>query len=313
MKNNMDTSVICDRYIGRTLKKESYGIYYTWTPKSDKQFIPITRLFEKCGCTVYFITDHHQSYNYTLFRYNLEDDRIESYYPSSNIKAIASLIDKLIILDPKNANPEECYPVSRSSKAITDYYMDHIVSDFQSKVIMMPNACADTVFSTGYTNRKSPVLVHASNVQSALYEMVDLIMTKRWRSHDKGDVDLILMRKEDLDASVISYIRLVRASYKGNILIGYCCKDNQFDDDGDGDGTVNNPYYLPCVINDINGEEYPLRVEVHGSGLIGVTGKLRDEYDFRHVYIYDMRLSNSKFIMKYECTGAIWTDMLFKM
>lgn len=313
MKDRMNSSIICDRYVGRTLKKESYGIYYTWTPKSDKQFAAITRLFEKCGCTVYFITDHHQSYNYTLFRYNLEDDRIESDYPSSNIKAIVSLIDKLIILDPKNANPEECYPVSRSSKAITDYYMDHIVSAFQSKVIMMPNACADTVFSTGYTNRKSPVLVHASNVQSALYEMVDLIMTKRWRSHDKGDVDLILMRKEDLDASVISYIRLVRASYKGNILIGYCCKDNQFDDDGDCDGTVNNPYYLPCVINDINGEAYPLRVEVHGSGLIGVTGNLRDEYDFRHVYIYDMRLSNSKFIMKYECTGAIWTDMFFKM
>lgn len=313
MKDRMNSSIICDRYVGRTLKKESYGIYYTWTPKSDKQFAPITRLFEKCGCTVYFITDHHQSYNYTIFRYNLEDDRIESDYPSANIKAIASLIDKLIILDPKNANPKECYPVSRSSKAITDYYMDHIVSAFQSKVIMMPNACADTVFSTGYTNRKSPVLVHASNVQSALYEMVDLIMTKRWRSHDKGDVDLILMRKEDLDASVISYIRLIRASYKGNILIGYCCKDNQFDDDGDCDGTVNNPYYLPCVINDINGEEYPLRVEVHGSGLIGVTGKLRDEYDFSHVYIYDMRLSNSKFIMKYECTGAIWTDMLFKM
>ena len=63
----------------------------------------------------------------------------------------------------------------------------------------------------------------------------------------------------------------------------------------------------------INGEAYTLRVEAHGSALIGVTGNLRDEYDFRHVYIYDMRLSNSKFIMKYQCTGAIWTDMLFKM
>lgn len=309
----MDTSVICDRYIGRTLKKESYGIYYTWTPKSDKQFMPITRLFEKCGCTVYFITDHYPSYDYTIFRYNLEDDRIESVYPGSNFKAIASLIDKLIVLDPKNANSEDCYPVSRSSMAITDYYMDHIVSAFQSKVIMIPNACADTVFSTGYTNRKSPVLVHANNVQSALYEMVDLIMTKRWRSHDKGDIDLILMRKEELDATVISYIRLVRASYNGDILIGYCCKDNQFDDDGSGDGTVNNPYHLPCVIKDINGKAYTLRVEVHGSALIGVTGNLRDEYDYRHVYIYDLRLSNGPFIMKYGCAGAIWTDMLFKM
>lgn len=313
MTNNMEPSIICDRYIGRTLKKESYGIYYTWTPKSDKQFIPITRLFEKCGCTVYFITDHHQSYHYTIFRYNLEDDRIESAYPSSNIKAIASLIDKLIVLDPKNANPEYCYPVSRSSKAITDYYMDHIVSAFQSKVIMMPNACADTGFSTGYTNRKSPVLVHATNVQSALYEMVDLIMTKRWRSHDKGDVDLILMRKEDLDASVITYIRLVRASYKGNIMVGYCCKDNQFDDDGDGDGTANDPYHLSCIIEDINGESFQLHVEVHGSAVIGTTCNLSDEYDYRHVYIYDLRLSNGPFIMKYGCAGAIWTDMLFKM
>lgn len=313
MKNNMDTSVICDRYIGRTLKKESYGIYYTWTPKSDKQFMPITRLFEKCGCTVYFITDNYPSYDYTIFRYNLEDDRIESDHPSSNFKAIASLIDKLIVLDPKNANSEDCYPVSRSSKTITDYYMDHIVSAFQSKVIMMPNACADTVFSTGYTNRKSPVLVHANNVQSALYEMVDLIMTKRWRSHDKGDVDLILMRKEDLDASAITYIRLVRGSYKGNILIGYCCKDNQFDDDGDGDGTANDPYHLPCIIEDINGESFQLHVEVHGSALIGATCDLRDEYDYRHVYIYDLRLSNGPFIMKYGCAGAIWTDMLFKM
>ena len=97
---------------------------------------PITRLFEKCGCAVYFITDHHPSHDYRIFRYNLEDDRIESDYPSSIFKAIASLIDKLIVLDPKNANPEICYPTSESSYAITEYYMNDIVSSFQSKVIM---------------------------------------------------------------------------------------------------------------------------------------------------------------------------------